>query len=132
LTIILDGIDNTLLSPAIPTVMNEWKLQRGDFATALAMSPFGMLIGGALAGWLGDRIGRRTALLWSVLVFAIPTMLLYFAHDVGTLSLLRFLPGIRLGGAMPTATALASEYVPRRQRPFAVTLTIVCVPIGAM
>jgi AAHS family 4-hydroxybenzoate transporter-like MFS transporter len=31
---------------------------------------------------------------------------------------------------MPNAAALASEYVPRRQRPFAVTLTIVCIPLG--
>ena len=31
---------------------------------------------------------------------------------------------------MPNATALASEYVPRRSRPFAVTLTIVCIPLG--
>ena len=31
---------------------------------------------------------------------------------------------------MPNAAALASEYVPRRHRPFAVTLTIVCIPLG--
>jgi AAHS family 4-hydroxybenzoate transporter-like MFS transporter len=31
---------------------------------------------------------------------------------------------------MPNAAALASEYVPRRVRPFAVTLTIVCIPLG--
>jgi AAHS family 4-hydroxybenzoate transporter-like MFS transporter len=43
---------------------------------------------------------------------------------------LRFIAGIGLGGAMPNAATLASEYVPRRQRPFAVTLTIVCIPLG--
>jgi len=42
----------------------------------------------------------------------------------------RFLAGLGLGGAMPNAAALSSEYVPRRQRPFAVTLTIVCIPLG--
>ena len=42
----------------------------------------------------------------------------------------RFLAGVGLGGAMPNAATLASEYVPRRQRPFAVTLTIVCIPLG--
>ena len=46
------------------------------------------------------------------------------------LGVLRFLAGVGLGGAMPNAAALASEYVPRRQRPFAVTLTIVCIPLG--
>jgi len=131
LTIILDGIDNQLLATAIPTMMKEWTLKRGDFSTALAMSPLGMLAGGVIGGWLGDRIGRRTALLWSVLIFALPTILIYFANTLGILCLLRFFAGLGLGGAMPSATALASEYVPRRQRPFAVTLTIVCVPVGA-
>ena len=31
---------------------------------------------------------------------------------------------------MPNAAAISSEYVPSRQRPFAVTLTIVCIPLG--
>ncbi len=46
------------------------------------------------------------------------------------LATLRFVAGIGLGGAMPNAATLASEYVPRHQRPFAVTLTIVCIPLG--
>jgi AAHS family 4-hydroxybenzoate transporter-like MFS transporter len=43
---------------------------------------------------------------------------------------LRFIAGLGLGGAMPNGTALASEYVPRRYRPFAVTLALVCIPVG--
>ena len=31
---------------------------------------------------------------------------------------------------MPNAAAISSEYVPRLQRPFAVTLTVVCIPLG--
>ena len=46
------------------------------------------------------------------------------------LAALRFLTGIGLGGAMPNATALAAEYVPRNRRALAVTVTIVCVPLG--
>src|SRR4029079_9806308 len=65
LTIILDGVDNQLLGNAIPSLMKEWSLQRSAFSTALAASPFGMMIGGAVGGMLGDRIGRRTALLFS-------------------------------------------------------------------
>src|SRR5262249_17331716 len=52
------------------------------------------------------------------------------ANGVAMLGVLRFLAGLGLGGAMPNAAALAAEYVPRRQRAFAVTLTIVCVPLG--
>jgi MFS transporter, AAHS family, 4-hydroxybenzoate transporter len=130
LTIILDGIDNQLLGNAVPSLMKEWGLQRGAFSTALAMSPFGMMIGGAVGGMLGDRIGRRTALLSSMIAFAALTLSISFANGLAALSVLRFLAGLGLGGAMPNAAALASEYVPRRQRPFAVTLTIVCIPLG--
>ena len=130
LTIILDGVDSQLLGNAVPTLMAEWSLPRSAFATVLAVGPFGMMIGGALGGMLGDRIGRRSALLFSVVTFAVLTLAIAAASDMFMLGLLRFLSGIGLGGAMPNAAALASEYVPRRQRPFAVTLTIVCIPLG--
>ena len=130
LTIILDGVDNQLLPNAVPTLIREWERPRADFTSALALGPFGMMIGGLIGGMLGDRLGRRTALLGSVLTFAVLTLAISFADSVAMLGALRFLAGVGLGGAMPNAATLASEYVPRRQRPFAVTLTIVCIPLG--
>src|SRR5438093_9946807 len=130
LTIVLDGVDNQLLGNAVPSLMKEWSLNRGAFSTVLALSPLGMMFGGALGGMLGDRIGRRAALLFSVLSFAVLTLAVSVVNGLFLLGLFRFLAGFGLGGAMPNAAALASEYVPRRQRPFAVTLTIVCIPLG--
>src|SRR5262245_26721454 len=130
LTIILDGIDNQLLGNAIPALMREWSLPRAAFTTVLALGPLGMMIGGALGGMLGDRVGRRTALLCSVLAFAVPTLAIAAANGLLALGALRLVAGLGLGGAMPNAAALASEYVPRKHRPFAVTLTIVSIPLG--
>lgn len=130
LAIILDGMDNQLLGNVIPALMKEWSLPRAPFTTVLALGPLGMILGGAAGGMMGDRFGRRTALIGSVLAFAIPTLAIAAADGVMMLGVFRFLAGLGLGGAMPNAAALASEYVPRRQRPFAVTLTIVCVPLG--
>jgi AAHS family 4-hydroxybenzoate transporter-like MFS transporter len=132
LTIILDGVDNQLLPNALPRMMKDWGLPREAFLTALSSGPFGMMIGGALGGYFGDRIGRRNALLGSVLTFAVITLALAWVETIGQLTILRFLAGVGLGGAMPNAAVLASEYVPRRQRPFAVTLTIVCIPLGGV
>ncbi len=130
LTIILDGVDNQLLPNAIPTLIREWGQPRPAFTTALAIGPFGMMLGGLLGGLIGDRFGRRPALLGSVLAFGAFTAALAAANTIETLTALRFLAGLGLGGAMPNAATLASEYVPQRYRPLAVTLTIVSIPLG--
>jgi MFS transporter, AAHS family, 4-hydroxybenzoate transporter len=130
LTIVLDGVDNQLLPNSIPTLMKEWGQARPAFINALASGPFGMMIGGLMGGVIGDRLGRRVALLGSVVTFALITLAIAFVNSIDALLVLRFLAGVGLGGAMPNAATLASEYVPRRQRPFAVTLTIVCIPLG--
>jgi AAHS family 4-hydroxybenzoate transporter-like MFS transporter len=130
LTIILDGLDNQLLGAAVPALMREWGVSRPAFASVLASGMVGMMIGGAAGGLVGDRIGRRVTLLASVVAFGLLTVLVSFAGSVTMLGVLRFFAGLGLGGAMPNAAALSSEYVPRRHRPFAVTLTIVCIPLG--
>lgn len=90
------------------------------------------MLGGARAGLDGDRVGRRTALIGSMLVFGSTTIAAAAAGDVWTLGALRFATGIGLGGAIPNAAALAAEYAPKAQRPIAVTVAIVCIPFGGM
>ena len=130
MTIIIDGLDNQLLGAALPALMREWGLPRPAFVPVQTSGMVGMMVGGAVGGLVGDRFGRRIALLGSVVSFGVLTILVSFAGGVAMLTVLRFFAGLGLGGAMPHAAALSSEYVPRRQRPFAVTLTIVCIPLG--
>ena len=80
LTIILDGVDNQLLPNAVPFIAPEWGVQNSAFRNALATGPFGMMIGGLMGGILGDRYGRRTALLGSVMTFAILTLSIAFVE----------------------------------------------------
>ncbi len=131
LTIVFDGIDNQLMGVAIPTLMREWSVPRSAFAPVVSLGYLGMMTGGAIAGLAGDRYGRRTALLGCLFVFGVMTMAVVAADGVAALGALRFLAGLGLGGAIPNAAALSGEYVPLRHRPLAVTVTIVCVPLGA-
>jgi MFS transporter, AAHS family, 4-hydroxybenzoate transporter len=131
LTIVFDGVDNQLLGVSIPTVMKEWSVPRSAFSPVVSLGYVGMMLGGGAAGIAGDRIGRRTALLASMAVFGATTMGVAFVHGTGNLAVLRFLAGVGLGGALPNAATLAAEFVPRSRRAIAVTITIVCVPLGA-
>ena len=128
--IVLDGMDGQLLANAIPTLMQEWDRPRAAFANASAAAPFGMILGGIAGGMLGDRFGRRTALLGSVITFGVLTLATVLVENMTMLTAVRFIAGIGLGGAMPNAAALVAEFAPPRHRPLAITATVVCIPLG--
>jgi AAHS family 4-hydroxybenzoate transporter-like MFS transporter len=130
--VIFDGFDIQILGFAIPSIMREWHVARGDFARVLAIGLAGMAIGSPLAGHFGDRLGRRTALIGCVILFGGATIATAFAQGIAGLVVFRFLTGMGAGGALPNAGALSSEFAPLRWRPVAVTFTLVCVPLGGM
>jgi MFS transporter, AAHS family, 4-hydroxybenzoate transporter len=130
LCIIFDGLDNQVLSGAVPVMMRDWNLPRAALTPALTAGFVGMVTGSFIGGYIGDRFGRRIALLGSLTAFGLLTLAVATAANPFMLATFRFFTGLGLGGAMPNAASLASEYVPTRQRPFAVTLTIVCIPLG--
>jgi AAHS family 4-hydroxybenzoate transporter-like MFS transporter len=132
LAIVMDGFDSQLIGFAIPVLIKEWGVTRADFAPVVALGLIGMGVGSVLAGYVGDRLGRRSAVIGSVLVFGSATVAIGFAPNLTMLGLLRFIAGLGIGGAMPSATIMAGEYTPLRYRTLAVTAAIVCVPVGGM
>src|SRR5262245_61955776 len=120
LAIVFDGIDNQLLGVAIPSIVREWSVPRAVFAPVISIGYFGMMIGGALAGLAGDRFGRRSALIASLMLFGGATALTAIVSTPPELAWLRLLASAGLGGAIPNAAALAGGFVPQRSRPVAV------------
>jgi len=91
-----------------------------------------MVLGGPVAGYCGDRYGRRTALIGCVGIFGLATIATALVHGFWGLSILRLITGMGTGGALPNVSALTAEFAPRRWRSAAVKLTLVCVPLGGM
>jgi AAHS family 4-hydroxybenzoate transporter-like MFS transporter len=127
-----DGFDIQILGFAIPSIMKDWHLARAAFAPVLAIGLVGMAAGSPLAGYIGDRFGRRIALMQCVVLFGAATIATAFCHGLTELTILRFLTGIGAGGTLPNAAAFSAEFSPIRRRPVAVALTIVCIPLGGM
>jgi AAHS family 4-hydroxybenzoate transporter-like MFS transporter len=130
LAIILDAFDNQVLSFAIPALIAEWGVTREVFAPILAVGLIAMSVGTALAGVLGDRFGRRGALVASVFVFGVATAAIGAVNGLLALAVLRIIAGLGVGGAIPNAIALIAEYTPNRHRTMAVTMGMICVPLG--
>src|SRR5580700_9591640 len=132
LAVIFDGFDIQILGFAIPSLIREWHVARGDFGPVLAVGLAGMAVGGPLAGYCGDRFGRRIALIGCVVAFGLATMGTAMVHGLAGLTILRFVTGMGTGGALPNASALTAEFAPLRRRAMAVKLTLVCFPLGGM
>ncbi len=95
-------------------------------------------IGGALFGHLGDRIGRKSTLVTTLLLMGISTLLVGFMPGYAAigitapivLSLLRFLQGLGVGGEWGGSVLLAMEYGHKKNRGFWAAWPQMGVPIG--
>jgi MFS family permease len=76
----------------------------------------GGTFGGLLFGWLGDRWGRRPAMILSILFYSVFSGLTYFVTDIRQVGVLRFLVAMGVGGEWAVAAALVAEVVPARAR----------------
>jgi MFS family permease len=77
----------------------------------------GAAAGGILFGWLGDRVGRVRAMVWSVLTYAIFSGLCGFAETPGQIAALRFVAALGMGGEWSLGVALVMEIWPSKSRP---------------
>lgn len=77
----------------------------------------GAALGGAVFGWLGDRIGRVRAMTFSILAYSLVTGLGYFAQTPMQLGVVRFLSALGMGGQWSLGVALVMEYWPEKWRP---------------
>ena len=125
-----DGFDTNAIAFAAPYLAKAYSFDKSALANVFAAGGFGTLFGGFLFGALGDRIGRRRAVIAATLTFALLTLLLALSDRYWELLLVRFLNGVALGGALPITWALGVEYVPTRYRATAVTLIMLGYGIG--
>jgi MFS transporter, AAHS family, 4-hydroxybenzoate transporter len=132
IAVLVDGLDVKLLSFAVPIILVEWHIDKAAIGPALAAALLGMACGAGGGGWLGDRLGRRTIILASLVSFGAATIAVAFAHDLFSLTIYRLISGLGFGALTPNAYVLVSEWLPPRSRPRAVAWVAAGSPLGGM
>ena len=131
LVIMVDGYDITVAGFAVPQLAQAWDIANpGAFGPALGASLIGMLFGAPLLGHVGDRFGRKTAILISYVIFGVFTLATAWVGSLGQLALLRLLAGVGIGGLLPNVIALNAEFAPRRLQATAVIVSFAGITIG--
>src|SRR6266567_7898460 len=98
IAVIFDGFDIQILGFAIPSLIREWHAARAEFGVVLAAGLAGMVMGALIAGYAGDRFGRRPAVIGCVVMFGLSTLATAFVGGFIGLTVLRFITGIATGG----------------------------------
>jgi AAHS family 4-hydroxybenzoate transporter-like MFS transporter len=130
LAMLADGFDIAALASAAPQLGREWHVASHAFAPALSASLFGILLGAPMLGYVGDRFGRKCAIVSGCVIYGLATLATVWSGNLVQLTLLRFLAGIGIGGLMPNTIALTSELAPKRLRAALIVLMFTGITTG--
>jgi MFS family permease len=112
----LDGFDVMLYALVIGALLQDFSMSTRTAGLLGSLTLAASGLGGVLFGAIADRMGRRRALIGSILIYSIFTALCGFAQTVSQLAVFRFLLGLGMGGEWTSGAALVSETWPDRHR----------------
>ncbi len=101
-------------------------------ATLLYWQMAGFIVGGVLWGVIGDKRGRLSTLLGSILLYSLANIANGFVTSTDSYAVLRFISGVGLAGEIGAGVALASELLPQRLRGWGTTFIAVIGLLGAI
>ncbi|NEA99333.1 aromatic acid/H+ symport family MFS transporter [Streptomyces sp. SID13726] len=115
LAVLFDGLDMFIYGSVLPHLLETRTFgltadQAGDLGS---YATFGMLVGALIAGTIADRIGRKKLMVVCVTLFSLASGLCAISESVAVFGLGRTLAGVGLGGLLPTAISMVSDYAPR-------------------
>ncbi len=111
-----DAMDQGMISGVIAAIGTDWDLSLYEKSWLTSSGIFGMIVGAALSGSISDRFGRRTVVLYTLLIYSVGSLLCGLSTEYWMLILFRFITGFGLGGELPAASTLVSELSPLKSR----------------
>jgi len=129
----VDGYDISAAPAAGPFLVHDWHLASPAALTfPFSAANFGVLFGAPLFGWIGDRYGRKPAILLSLVTFGLFTLVVVFIHSVEHLTWARLFAGFGIGGVVANTIALNAEMAPKRVRATLIILMFIGTTLGGV
>ena len=107
-----DSMDTGIIAFVLPTLAKAWSLTTQEMGLIGSMGLVGMAVGAIFAGELADRFGRKRMFMATLVLYSVATGLCSVAWSFSSLLVFRFLVGFGLGGQLPVAVTLVTEYAP--------------------
>jgi MFS family permease len=118
----LDAFDAMLYALVLAYVMRDLGMSKATSGLLYTLTLLASGIGGLLFGWLADRIGRKRALMFSILTYSVCSFASGLSTTVLMLAAFRFILGLGMGGEWNTGATLVAETWPDELRAKAIAL----------
>jgi len=112
---LLELIDTTIVNVALPDIMGNLGATLDDAGWIVTGYAVANVIVLPMSGWLGDKFGRKSYFITSILIFTGASFLCGHAHSLSELVAFRLLQGLAGGGLLSTAQAILIETWPREE-----------------
>ncbi|MDR1816464.1 MAG: MFS transporter, partial [Clostridiales Family XIII bacterium] len=113
---LFDAMDQGMVSGVVASINSAWSLSVSQLGWLSSIGFLSLIVGAALSGMMADRFGRRTVIMWTLIIFGVGSVLCGLAQNYPMLLICRFITGFGLGGELPAASTLVSEYSPVKVR----------------
>ncbi len=118
----LDAFDAMLYALVLAYVMRDLGMSKATSGFLYTLTLLASGIGGVFFGFLADRIGRKRALMFSILTYSICSFASGLSTTVLMLAVFRFILGLGMGGEGNTGATLVAETWPTELRAKAIAI----------
>jgi MFS family permease len=118
----LDAFDAMLYALVLALLMRDLGMSKTVSGLLGTLTLLASGLGGIIFGFLADRIGRKRALMASILTYSICSFASGLSTSIATLAAARFLLGLGMGGEWNTGATLVAETWPTEFRAKAISL----------
>lgn len=129
--VVVDGIDISIMGFVAPVIKQQWGITTTDLAPVMSAALIGLAVGAVISGPLADKFGRKKLLIINLMGFGVFTLCAAVSSNVTELMMFRFIAGLFMGGVMPQAVTLVTDYSPMRMNGRMVTIILSGFTIGA-
>src|ERR1700730_8696172 len=118
----LDAFDAMLYSLVLTQLMRDFGMSKTTSGLLGTLTLLASGIGGVAFGFLADRIGRKRALMLSILTYSVCSFASGLATSILMLAVARFILGLGMGGEWNTGATLVAETWPTEFRAKAISI----------